>query len=97
MTVIAIAQLLYQKDDKDPDSVVTIEPGEEVKGVPKEVVDVWKANGTVGDPPPVLASIVEEKDALKDRVAELEQQLADAKKPSSTPKNIVLPPSAKTA
>ncbi len=80
MTVVAIAKVGYEKNPGDVNSIVWFEAGEEVKGAPKEVVEVWKASGSVGDPPEVLPSVVQEKEALEARVAELEQQLADAKK-----------------
>lgn len=79
MTVVAIAKVGYQKNEGDADSVVWFEPGEEVDGAPKDVVEQWEANGSVGNPPEVLPSVVAEKEALEERVADLEAQLAAAK------------------
>lgn len=79
MAVLAIATVGYQRDDADPTNVVWFAPGEEIKNVPDEVVDVWKTNGTVGDPPATLPSVVAEKERLEAQVAELERQLAEAK------------------
>lgn len=83
MTVVAIAKVGYEKDEGDVNSIVWFEPGEEVKGAPKEVVQQWRDNGSVGDPPEVLPSVVQEKEVLEARVAELERLLEEAKKPAA--------------
>lgn len=80
MSYVALSKLGYQKDKSDPESVVWFEEGDEVKGVDKEVVEQWKVNGTIGEPPPALAHVAAEKEQLEARVAQLEQQLEDAKK-----------------
>ncbi len=81
MTVVAIAKVGYEKTPGDVESVVWFEAGEEIKDAPKEVVEQWKANGSVGDPPASLPSVVAEKEQLEARVAELERQLEEAKNP----------------
>jgi hypothetical protein len=48
-------------------------------------METWKANGTVGEPAPLLPSVVAEKEALEARVAELEAQLAAAKDEGNKP------------
>jgi len=80
MTVIAIARVGYEENEGDVDSIVWFEPGDEIKGAPDEIVEQWKASGSVGDPPEALPSVVEEKKALEARVADLEAQLEAAKK-----------------
>lgn len=75
--MIAFTTILHGNEDG---SVVTINEGEAVKGLPKEVVDDLKAQGLVGDAP--VASEVQEAeaDALRARVVELEAELEAAKK-----------------
>lgn len=86
--VVAIAVIPVETEDKDGNvTYYQFEPGDEVKGhgVTKELLDALKANGSVGEPPPILPSVVAEKEALEARVAELEAELAAAKKAASTP------------
>jgi len=85
MAIVALSTVGYQKDDKDPDSVVWFEPDDEIKGAPEDVVAQWVANGSVGEPAPIAANVMEEKDALEARVAELEALLEEAKKPATAP------------
>lgn len=77
MADVALTTIQHGTDDGD---VVVIREGDEVKGLPKEVVADLKEQGLIGEPAATPAQSDDEKKALKARIAELEGQLADANK-----------------
>ena len=85
---VAYTEIRHGNDDG---TIVTINEGDEVKGLPKEVVEQLKEDGIVGDAPSQektddlneeVEQLSEENDDLKAQVAELKKQLAAAKTPS---------------
>lgn len=85
MATVALTRIKFGKEDG---SEFVVEEGEDVKAsdFPKDVWDWLKENGTVGTPPrpreedASAAELEQANEELSARVAELEAQLADAKK-----------------
>jgi pheromone shutdown protein TraB len=72
---VALTQIRHGNEDG---TLTVVEQYQDVKGLPKDVVEGLKAQGLVGDLPEAPQALVEERDLLAQRVAELEQQLKDA-------------------
>lgn len=85
MANVAYTRIEHGKDDG---SVVVVEEGDEVKGLPSDVVKDLKEQGLVGAPLTSSAEASEEVEELEEqnaelqaRVRELEQALQEAKGP----------------
>lgn len=59
--------------------VTVIKEGDEVEGLPSDVVKALKKQKLIGEPVS-NAAVVDERDELQKRVAELEAQLEEARK-----------------
>jgi len=82
MPTVALTNIKHGNEDG---SVTWIDEGDEVKksDLPDGVFDELKDAGVIGAPPAPTeadASLQEENDALQKKVADLEAQLAEAKK-----------------
>jgi hypothetical protein len=74
-------------------SVVTIEHGEVIKGLPDEVVDELIEAGAVATTPKVTTSSAPEEIAKRDdRIAELEAALAEARSGGGAPSSATKAP-----
>jgi hypothetical protein len=82
MAAVAFTTIRHGKDDGE---VVVVNEGEEVKGLPADVVKDLKEQGLVGEPPKTQEEKDEDKEALQARVDELEAQLAEFEKTNKTP------------
>jgi len=85
MALIAQTRLEYSRDGKK----TVVEEGKVVKDgtFPPEVLGRFKEIGSVAEPPtsPALDAAAAENEELKRQVAELEAQLAEAKKSTEKP------------
>lgn len=83
--MIAFTEIRHGKDDG---SVVVINEGDEVKGLPKDVVEDLKAQGIIGEQTSAaeVEDLNEENEELRAEVAELKKKLAEATKPQDPPK-----------
>lgn len=83
--MIAFTEIRHGKDDG---SVVVINEGDEVKGLPKDVVEGLKAQGIIGEQTSAaeVEDLNEENEELRAEVAELKKKLAEATKPQDPPK-----------
>ena len=89
---VAFTDIRHGQDDGN---VVEIKAGDDVKGLPEDVVDQLKGQGLIGDPPRTRDekdsandALAEENERLEEQVAELKAKLAAAEqegKKSSTP------------
>lgn len=77
MGLVAYSRIEHGKEDG---SLVVIEEGESVTGLPKDVVETLKETGVVGETPVPDADEIAE---LRARVAELEAELNGAQDPNA--------------
>lgn len=76
---MAVALTTIRHGD-DKGNVTVINEGDEVKGLPSDVVKALKKQKLIGDAPQANSAVVDERDALQQRVAELEAALEEARK-----------------
>ena len=89
MANVALTTIRHGKDDG---SVVVVKEGDEVKGLPKDVVEDLKSQGLIGEP---AVSTVEqdeqvekleaENEDLQKQVEELQAKLAEAEEGKTPP------------
>ena len=78
MALVALSRVVHGNDDG---SRKVFEPGDEVKGLDKDVLETLKEAGAVGEP---ATASPDELQALRDKVAALEAELGAARDPEAT-------------
>lgn len=84
MSDVALTEIRHGKEDGE---VVVVKEGDEVKGLPKDVVENLKEQGLIGAPPvstveqnEKVEELEQENEDLQKQVEKLQAELAEAKK-----------------
>jgi hypothetical protein len=90
---VALTTIRHGKEDG---TVVVIEEGEKVTGLPSDVVKDLKEQGLVGSPAMTPSEVDEEKAELQAKIDELNAQLAEAQAANTAKQQASTPPAAPT-